>query len=83
VRGIGVAVSNFTLGTEQLSIDTDIIKDEKKDRLELAVDGIRKKYGNHSLQRARILQDPRLAETDIIVGHTVNPRTQVDGSDEI
>jgi len=51
--------------------------------LELAVDGIRKKYGNHSLQRARILQDPRLAETDIIVGHTVNPRTQVDGSDEI
>lgn len=83
VRGIGVAVSNFTLGTEQLSIDTDIIKDEKKDRLELAVDGIRKKYGNHSLQRARILQDPRLAETDIIGGHTVNPKTNVCGNDEI
>lgn len=73
VRGIGVAVSNFTLGTEQLSFDFNGISDDKQDRLDLAVDGIRRKYGNNSVQRARILQDKKLAETDIKGDHLVHP----------
>lgn len=65
VRGIGVSVCNFTLGTEQISFDFDCQKEEKKDRLDVVVDGIRKKYGNKSVQRARILQDKKLADTDV------------------
>lgn len=73
VRGIGVAVSNFTLGTEQLSFDLDGKSDDKQDRLDLAVDGIRRKYGNNSVQRARILQDKKLASADIKGEHIVHP----------
>lgn len=65
VRGAGVSVCDFTLGKEQLSFDFDGGIRKKHDALENAVDGIRKKYGNNSVQRARILQDRKLAETDI------------------
>lgn len=65
VRGAGVSVSDFTFGVEQLSFDTDAEKENKKDRLDTAVDGIRAKYGNASVQRARILQDKKLAGMDI------------------
>ncbi len=67
VRGAGVAVCDFTLGLEQLSLDLGggPDKHDKFDKLESAVDGIRKKYGNKSVQRARILQDKKLAGTEI------------------
>jgi DNA polymerase-4 len=68
VRGAGVSVSDFTLGAEQLMIGLDGKCDDdvaKSDRLDEAVDKIRKKYGNISLQRARILQDRRLSETEV------------------
>ena len=65
VRGAGVAVCEFTHGSEQISMDLEGDKHEKLDRLDLAVDGIRRKYGNKSLQRARILQDRKLSETEI------------------
>ena len=67
VRGAGVAVCDFTLGLEQLSLDigNGPDKHDKFDKLESAVDGIRKKYGNKSVQRARILQDKKLAGTEI------------------
>ena len=68
VRGAGVSVSDFTLGAEQLMIGLDGKCDKdvaKSDRLDEAVDKIRKKYGNISLQRARILQDRRLSETEV------------------
>lgn len=65
VRAVGVGVSSFTLGTEQLSLYGDAGKDDKVDRLDSVVDGIRKKYGNNSVQRATVLQDKRLSEMDI------------------
>lgn len=68
VRGAGVSVSDFTLGAEQLMIGLDGRCDDdvaKSDRLDEAVDKIRKKYGNISLQRARVLQDRRLSETEV------------------
>lgn len=68
VRGAGVSVSDFTLGAEQLMIGLDGKCDDdvaKSDRLDEAVDKIRKKYGNISLQRARVLQDRRLSETEV------------------
>ncbi len=65
VRAAGVAISDFTLGTEQMFFDDNKEKIEKLDRLDIAVDTIRKKYGITSMQRARIMQDKKLAETDI------------------
>jgi DNA polymerase-4 len=65
VRGIGVSVSNFTLGLEQLSFDTDIKKTLKVDKLDSVIDGIRKKYGSRAVQRATILQDKKLSNMDV------------------
>lgn len=67
VRAAGISVSDFTLGVEQLTfgVESTDKKQDKNDRLENAVDNIRKKYGNTSVQRARILQDKKLAGTDV------------------
>ncbi len=65
VRAAGVSISDFTLNNEQMYIDLEKEKHDKHDRLESAVDQIRKKYGNASMQRATILQDKKLASTDI------------------
>ncbi len=72
VRAIGVAVCNFTLGAEQLFFDIDGKTSQKTDSLDKAVDKIRKKYGNNSVQRARILQDKRLASADIKGDHIIS-----------
>ena len=74
VRGAGVSVSNFTLGLEQLSFDFDGDKRKKQDLLDTTVDKIRAKYGNTSLQRARILQDEKLAHTDIKGEHIISAK---------
>ena len=68
VRAAGVSVCDFTLGAEQLTIgltDSEDKKHDKTERLETAVDDIRKKYGNTSVQRATILQDKKLSGTEI------------------
>ena len=65
VRAAGVAITDFTFNQEQMFIDLDKAGQDKIDRLDNAVDKIRKKYGNLSMQRARILQDKKLASTDI------------------
>jgi DNA polymerase-4 len=65
VRGAGVSVSDFTLGTEQLSMDFVADGGEKLDKLEHAVDDIRKKYGHSSVQYARVLEDKKLSKTEI------------------
>ena len=75
VRGIGVTVCDFTFGTEQLSFAVDVKKEEKKDKLDQAVDEIRKKYGNKSVQRARILQDKKWSSADIKDEHVIHPQS--------
>ena len=73
VRGVGVAVSGFTLGEEQISFFNNDEKTEKNDNLDKAVDNIRKKYGNNSVRRARILSDQKLAKMDINKEEDVKP----------
>lgn len=74
VRGIGVSVCDFILDAEQLSFSFDAEKEEKIDKLDLAVDKIRKKYGNKSVQRARILQDKKWSSADIKEEHVIHPK---------
>lgn len=82
VRGLGVSVCNFTMGLEQLSFDFDVDKESKKDRLDGVVDKIRKKYGNNSVQRARILQDKKYSQTDIKGEHVIAPGNLTGGQEE-
>ncbi len=65
VRAAGVSICDFTHSEEQIYFDIDKDKHEKQERLDEVVDNIRKKYGNSSMQRARILQDKKFASTDI------------------
>ena len=60
VRGLGVTVSGFDCGVEQMSFD-DLAGDyDKKARAEAAVEAIRKKHGYSKLQRG-IMYEDRLA----------------------
>ena len=82
VRGIGVTVCDFTFGTEQLSFSFDIDKEDKKEKVDQAVDKIRKKYGNKSVQRARILQDKKWSGADIKDEHVIYPKGFTDNNKE-
>ncbi len=73
VRGAGVSVSGFTQGSIQLSLLEDRGRSVKRDKLDAAVDEIRKKYGNNSVQRARILSDKKLSEMDINAEEDIKP----------
>lgn len=85
VRGVGVAVTNFTLGTEQLMIGYDAERETRLDRLDDAIDKIRKKYGNTSVRRATILQDEKLFYSDVKGEHIIHPHTDtsLDEQDKI
>ncbi len=74
VRGVGVSVTNFTMGKEQLMLGQDAEKELKNDRLDDAVDKIRRKYGNTAVRRATILQDEKLFYIDVKGEHIIHPR---------
>lgn len=73
VRGVGVSVSGFERGNEQLDLFSDSGKEEKSERLDETLDRIRKKYGNNIIQRAVIKKDKRLSELDVKGEHVVHP----------
>lgn len=73
IRGIGVSVSEFTYGCEQMDIFADLQREERDEKLESALDAIRKKYGNNVIQRASILKDTRLRRLDIKEEHVIRP----------
>ncbi len=77
VRGVGVSVTNFTFGTEQLMIGYDAEREKKSDILDQTVDKIRKKYGNTAVRRATVLQDEKLFYSDVKGEHVVHPHTDV------
>ncbi len=73
IRGLGISISGFSTGTQQLSFN-DINKNYvKKENLEKTVDKVRKKYGNKSIQRLIIHKDKRLANLDIKDEHVIHP----------
>lgn len=74
VRGLGVSVSDFLPGDEQLDLFGDYSLYEKNDRLEKTVDKLRNKYGHGIIQLATIKKDERLSSLDIKGEHTIHPR---------
>lgn len=75
VRGLGVSVSDFVSGDEQLDIFGDYERYEKNDRLEKTVDKIRRKYGHEIIQLATIKKDEKLSHLDIKGDHTIHPKS--------
>lgn len=75
VRGLGVSVSDFVSGDEQLDIFGDYFRYEKNDRLEKTVDKIRRKYGHEIIQLATIKKDEKLSHLDIKGDHTIHPKS--------
>ncbi len=73
VRSLGLSVSGFIFGDEQLDFFGDLEKDERQKRLDSAIDGLRKKYGNNVIQSAIVYKDPKLKDLDIKGEHTIHP----------
>ena len=73
VRGVGVAVSDFCLGPDQLDLFDDLERSEKRRKLDAAIDGIRAKYGNNVIQLAVLHKDPKLRDLDVKGEHVIHP----------
>ena len=64
VRSIGVAVSDFCDGSEQLCIGQDVEKYERKVKLEKSINQLRQKYGNKSVRKGVTLNDKGFGNVD-------------------
>lgn len=73
VRGVGVSVSDFDFGNEQLNFLDRAQKDEKQQRLDKAIDELRKKYGNNVIQLAIVYKDPKIRDLDVKGEHVIHP----------
>lgn len=73
VRGLGISVSGFHFGAEQLDLFGSLEKDEKQRRLDDAIDRLRKKYGNNVIQSAVVYKDPKIRDLDIKGEHVIHP----------
>lgn len=73
VRGLGVSVSDFCFGAEQLDLFGSLVKDERQRRLDETIDKLRKKYGNNVIQSAIVYKDPKIREMDIKGEHVIHP----------
>lgn len=73
MRGLGVSVSDFAFGAEQLDLFGSLEKDDKQKRLDAAIDKLRKKYGNNVIQSAIVYKDPKIRDMDVKSEHTIHP----------
>ena len=70
IRGAGLVEAGAGV---QLSLYEDDIKRDKWERIDMAVDGLRQRYGYMSVRRALMLADPLLGAINPKDGHTVHP----------
>ena len=73
VRGIGLSVSDFYFGPQQIDMFGDIEKDAKQRSLDAVIDNLRKKYGHDVIQLAEVYKDPKIRALDIKGEHTIHP----------
>ena len=73
VRGLGVTVSGFDLGVEQLTFDSFSGDYDKKARAEEAVGKIREKYGYSKIQRGIMFEDRAALKMDVRGERLVRP----------
>lgn len=73
IRSVGVSVSDFGEDLLQFDLNGTVEKHEKLERLERAVDDIRRRYGNFAVQRASMLADEGLSGFNPHDDHTIHP----------
>lgn len=73
IRSVGVSVSDFGEDLLQFDLNGTVEKHEKLERLERAVDDIRRRYGNFAVQRASMLADEGLSRFNPHDDHTIHP----------
>jgi len=79
VRSIGIAVSDFCDGGEQLCIGQDVEKYERKVELERRVNQLKKKYGDKSVRKAVTLNDKGFGSVDHFHDGGITAGVDVDG----
>lgn len=73
IRSVGISVSDFGEDLLQFDLNGTVEKHEKLERLERAVDDIRRRYGNFAVQRASMLADEGLSRFNPHDDHTIHP----------
>ena len=73
VRALGVSVSDFSGGQEQITLFAEERAEQKAERLDAAVIKLRNKYGSGALQRAAVMQDEHFSTMDVKEEHIIRP----------
>ncbi|GAB6104670.1 hypothetical protein JCM17039_14240 [Blautia glucerasea] len=75
IRSLGIRADDLVMG--QVPVQLDLFMNEqrreKQEKLDRAVDDIRRRFGYHSVQRAFMYQDKILSSLDAQGFHTVHP----------
>ena len=75
IRSIGVRGADLV--PDDYTVQTDLMGDEirraRRERMEAAMDTVRRRFGHFSIQRAISLQDRRLTALDPKQDHTIHP----------
>ena len=75
LRSVGLSCSALSTASSPLQLDMlgDWERREKMERLDGALDGIRKRFGNQIIQRGVVLADPAIAGINPKDEHTIHP----------
>ncbi len=73
IRSIGVSVSDFGEDFMQFDFSQTVEQHEKQEKIEHAVDDIRRRFGSFAVQRASVLADRGLSSFNPHDDHTIHP----------
>ena len=75
IRSLGVRTEELVLGDVPVQLDlfASVEQREKQEKMDQAVDEIRRRFGYFSIQKAFVYQDKALASLDAQSSHTVHP----------
>lgn len=74
IRSIGLSVTDFDYDSVyQFDFSGSVERREKLERLELAVDKLKDRYGNYCIQKATVLCDDTLGHFNPFEEHTIHP----------
>ncbi len=75
IRSLGIRADDLVMGIVPVQLDLFMNEQrrEKQEKLDRAVDEIRRRFGYHSVQRAFMYQDKVLSSLDAQKSHTVHP----------
>ena len=73
IRSLGVSVSDFDVAYEQFDFEKTVENREKQERLETAVDSLRRRFGNYCIGRACQLKDTELSKFNPHEEHIIHP----------